>query len=147
MSPGNLVYFSAISSLSLAHPLPVAQICLLLIFISVFVFLSPCRLCARDLSPPFPQSVSKSSDFALPSSAFALYNIEQHKGMWHLLRDGEVGREGVAGRGDLVVIWWLAALLMAKGLELVGLQGPFQPKPCYGSVIPVLSLAVQHRKL
>jgi len=112
LSPGNLVYFSAISSLSLAHPLPVAQICLLLIFISVFVFLSPCRLCAQDLSPPFPQSVSKSSDFTLPSSAFALGNTEQRQEMWHLLWDGEGGREGVVRREDPVVIWWLAALPM-----------------------------------
>jgi len=32
--------------------------------------------------------------------------------MWHLLRDGEVGREGVVRREDPVVIWWLAALPM-----------------------------------
>jgi len=39
------------------------------------------------------------------------------------------------------LIWWVATLLMAEGLELNGLQGsfqsqPFQSKTFYDSVIP-----------
>jgi len=31
--------------------------------------------------------------------------------------------------------WWKGSLLMAGGLEPGDLQGPFQPKPCYDSMI------------
>lgn len=56
----------------LAHTLPVAQICLLFIFISVFVFFSSCGLYSQDLSPLLPWSVSESSDFVFLPSAFFL---------------------------------------------------------------------------
>jgi len=33
------------------------------------------------------------------------------------------------------LVWWKMSLLMAGGLEPGDLQGPFQPKPCYDSMI------------
>jgi len=33
------------------------------------------------------------------------------------------------------MVWWKMSLLMAGGLEPDGLQGPFQPKPFYDSMI------------
>jgi len=33
------------------------------------------------------------------------------------------------------LVWWKMSLLMAGGLEPGDLQGPFQPKPCYDSII------------
>jgi len=34
------------------------------------------------------------------------------------------------------LVWWKMSLLMAGGLELGDLQGPFQPKPFYESMTP-----------
>ena len=33
------------------------------------------------------------------------------------------------------LVWWLATLPMARGLKLNDRCGPFQPRPCYDSVI------------
>jgi len=33
------------------------------------------------------------------------------------------------------LVWWKVSLLMAGGLELDALLGPFQPKPLYYSMI------------
>jgi len=38
------------------------------------------------------------------------------------------------------LVWWKVSLPMAGELELDGLQGPFQPKPFYDSMIPLWSL-------
>ena len=36
------------------------------------------------------------------------------------------------------LVWWLATLHIAGGLELDGHCGPFQPRPFYHSVIRIL---------
>jgi len=45
------------------------------------------------------------------------------------------------------LVWWKMSLLMAGGLELDDLQSPFQPKPFYDSMVPLLQPEPQEQTL